>query len=243
MNAPARYVGQELDLFANARNWKGYWSSKIRRHISGDVLEVGAGLGANTPYLVSDAPVQSWVALEPDPELAGRMREFVNEQRYGCDIQVKVGTVRDLPASSRFDSILYIDVLEHIEDDRSELELATSFLRPGGRIIVLAPAYQALFTPFDQALGHFRRYHRNTLTSCAPPGCHLQQLYFLDSVGLLASVANKLLLKQSMPVPSQVHFWDRFLVTASKFVDLLIGHSAGKSIVAVWERSGESTQN
>jgi hypothetical protein len=68
-----QYVGNELDLFANATNWKRYWASRVRGFLKGDVLEVGAGLGTNTELLLSDRTA-SWTCLEPDPALAERMR-------------------------------------------------------------------------------------------------------------------------------------------------------------------------
>ena len=86
-----------------------------------------------------------------------------------CRIAVKSasGTLSELSDSDKFDTILYMDVFEHIEDDRAELERAAAQLAPDGHLIVLAPAHQWLFTPFDESIGHYRRYSRRTLE--APP--------------------------------------------------------------------------
>jgi hypothetical protein len=72
----SNYVGQELNTFAHARGWKRYWSREIEPHRVGDILEVGSEFGANTEFLLSD-PVDSWVGLEPGPELAARMRSLL----------------------------------------------------------------------------------------------------------------------------------------------------------------------
>jgi hypothetical protein len=61
--------------------------------------------------------------------------------------------------------------------------------------------------------------------------------FYLDSVGLLASAANRLLLKQSLPTARQIQVWDNFMVPCSRLLDPLTGYLAGKSVVAVWERS------
>ena len=66
--------------------------------------------------------------------------------------------------------MLYIDVLEHIEHDLDELARAASHLAPGGHLVVLAPAHQALFSDFDRAIGHYRRYNRAGLQKLAPAG-------------------------------------------------------------------------
>jgi SAM-dependent methyltransferase len=229
-----KYVGSELDLFALVRHWKSYWSAEMRRFIKGDVLEVGAGIGSNTQYLDTGG-LGRFVCLEPDTQLVGRLVGELG--RGGRKFEAVCGTLASIPAQEQFDTICYIDVLEHIEDDRAELNLAAAHLRPGGRVIVLSPAHQWLFTPFDAAIGHFRRYTRSMMTAISPQGLELESCWYLDSVGLAASAANLWFLKQSMPTQRQLHFWDTFLVPISRVVDRLFGHSIGKTIVAVWRKA------
>ena len=229
------YVGRELDLFAHASNWKRYWSSRISPLISGDVLEVGAGLGANTPLLYPSR-ARSWTCLEPDPDLAKRLQSARVGNPQAVDCATIVGTTESLEARAQFDAILYIDVLEHIEHDREELARASNLLRTGGMLIVLSPAHQWLYTPFDAAIGHFRRYNRTSLAGCSPPSCAMEQLVYLDSVGMLASLGNYLFLQQSTPTLRQILFWDRYLVRSSTILDALLFHSLGKSILGVWRK-------
>ena len=231
------YEGQELELFAHARNWKTYWSHSIQPHLGKSVLEVGAGLGTNTPFLLGPKQ-ESWLCLEPDADLTARIPAMLADHPRHEIVKTRTGTLRDLAANETFDTILYIDVLEHIEDDLGEMRLALRHAAPRGKIIVLSPAHPWLFTEFDRALGHYRRYTRRSLRACAPPGATLIEIYALDSFGLMASVANKLLLHQSMPTSKQITFWDRCLVPVSRWTDPLIGFSLGKSLIAVWQKSG-----
>ena len=220
------YAGRELDIFAHAQRWKQYWSAVLKPYIAGDVLEVGAGIGANTPFL-RDATRGRWVCLEPDPELFARLRASQPESILGTLAEA---------AGQRFDTILYIDVLEHIEDDASELKQAASLLRPNGRIIVLAPAHPWLFSPFDAAIGHYRRYNRAMLQAISP--CTTERIFYLDAMGLFASAANKLLLKQSQPTFGQIQTWDCYIVPLSRSIaDPLLGFSAGKTIVGIWKKT------
>lgn len=225
------YIGGELELFDRAERWKRYWMSHVRGFLAGDVLEVGAGIGANTRRLLDGRPGR-WVCLEPDAELAERLRPLT-EQRT-CE--VVVGTLADLPTGATFDAILYIDVLEHIAEDRAELAAAAVRLRPDGRLIVLSPAHPFLFTPFDAAIGHHRRYTKQSLADCGPPTLSLERLYYLDSCGLLASLANRLLLQQRMPTARQIATWDRFFVPVSRWLDPLTNYRLGKSVLAVWRK-------
>ena len=149
------------------------------------------------------------------------------------DCYIRIASTEDLK-ESRFDTILYIDVLEHIFDDQSELQRASAMLRAGGSLIVLSPAYGCLYTPFDRAIGHWRRYQKQTLEKAAPKECQLDTAIYLDSAGFWASAGNRLFLKQNMPTLRQIHFWDRYLVSISRVLDPLVLHSFGKSILAVW---------
>jgi SAM-dependent methyltransferase len=227
----ATYPGTELELFAGALHWKSYFSRSIGRWIRGDVLEVGAGIGSNT-LLLQNPTVTSWHCLEQDELLASRLRAAVSGLPT-C--RVSVGTTATLPPA-KYDTILYIDVLEHIEDDRAETRRAAALLREGGRLIVLAPAHQELYSQFDRAIGHYRRYDRTSLRACEPDGLRIEELYFLDCVGMLASLANRMLLKREQPRVAQIAAWDRYMIPVSKVLDLLTGRRPGRSIVAVWRR-------
>jgi SAM-dependent methyltransferase len=229
------YIGSELELFAGARNWKAYWRSQIAPYLSGEVLEVGAGIGTNSTALAASTN-RRWVCLEPDRSLAERLRHALDGSRDASRFELVVGTMADLDRQEQFDAILYIDVLEHIEDAKRELVQAASHLRPAGALIVLAPAHQWLFTPFDEAVGHYRRYSKRTLADDGPADLRLERLVYLDTAGLLASTGNRLLLNRRMPTTQQIHFWDSWLVPCSVRLDRWLRHSVGKSVLAVWRK-------
>lgn len=233
MSAAFEYEGSELELFAHARNWKAYWRRALTPWIRGDVLEVGAGIGTNTP-LLRGLTAAAWTCLEPDAAQLERARRAHAE----LDLAARhvVGTLATLDERERFDTLLYLDVLEHIPDDRAELDLAARRLTPGGRIVVLSPAHQGLFTEFDRAIGHHRRYDRASLAAVGPAALEREALFYLDSVGLCASLANRVLLHQSAPSLAQVRTWDRFMVPVSRVLDPLLLRRVGKSIVGVWRR-------
>jgi hypothetical protein len=135
-----------------------------------------------------------------------------------------------------FDSILYIDVLEHIERDRDEMRLAGGRLRAGGHVVVLSPAHQFLYSKFDATIGHYRRYDRASLRKCSPPDCEMVSMFYLDCVGVLVSLANRLILDQEYPTERQIRAWDKYIVPVSRLIDPAVGHAIGKTIVGVWRR-------
>src|SRR5262249_4352281 len=135
--------------------------------------------------------------------------------------------------------ILYIDVLEHIQDDAGELQKAVRYLKGGGHIIVLAPAHQWLYTPFDQAIGHFRRYTKTSLAALTPEYTEIVRLVYLDAIGLFASLGNRLFLKRSMPTARHVASWDKLMVPLSRLIDPLLGYAVGKSVLAIWQKKAQ----
>ncbi|MDF7812729.1 class I SAM-dependent methyltransferase [Hymenobacter sp. YC55] len=235
-NDATHYIGDELALFEHATHWKAYYGARLRPFLRGKVLEVGAGIGGTTRTLC-DGKQTDWLCLEPDASLASRIESMMAQRELPAYCRLHVGTLEDLPATdSQFDAILYIDVIEHIEDDAAELRRAYERLAPGGAILIIVPAHQWLFSPFDEAIGHFRRYSRPMLRRVLPAGSQIRELVYLDSVGLLASAANKLMLRQSYPTLAQIKFWDRTIVPVSRFADRLTGFSLGKSVLGVVQK-------
>lgn len=233
----AHYIGDELALFEHATNWKAYYGGHLRPYLGGRVLEVGAGIGGTTRALC-DGRAADWLCVEPDAALATRIGTLLATRALPPVCRVHVGTLADLPAAEGlFDAILYIDVIEHIANDAAELGRAYARLAPGGALLIVVPAHQWLFSKFDAAIGHFRRYSRARLQQVLPAGGRVRQLAYLDSLGLLAAAASKVFLSQTYPSLTQIKFWDRALVPISRaFLDRLTGYAIGKSVLAVVEK-------
>jgi len=231
-----KYIGQELELFAHARNWKNYYSGLLKPYIHGDVLEVGGGIGS-TFRIACNNKVINWTAVEPDEKLANCFQASIQEDSATVKPKVVVGTISSISAKPSFDCIIYIDVLEHIKNDYEEMRLACERLRIGGKLIVLSPAHQWLFTEFDLAIGHFRRYTTSSLDDVAVRlPLNKVALFYLDSAGLLLSLANKLLLKQRMPSLSQIRIWDKAIVPISRILDRCLAFRMGKTVIGIWEK-------
>jgi hypothetical protein len=233
-----RYVGTELDVFANAINWKNYVRDMLRPYITGSVLEVGAGKGSFTSAL-SNLNCTQWLCLEPDPRLGNEIKQRCAAKELSHNVELVVGTVADLPQTQAFDTILYLDVIEHILDDAAEVRRATNRLISSGRLIILSPAFQMLYSAFDQAIGHHRRYTRKSLECLRPIEMITEAAFYLDAPGALLSLANRFLLRSTQPRLDQIVFWDRIIVPLARILDPIVGRSVGRSVVTVWrKRSG-----
>jgi hypothetical protein len=230
------YIGRELELFSSSSNWKNYYSSIIRKYIGYEVIEVGAGIGTTTQVLC-DGRQKKWICLEPDIKLASQIQNLLDCKKLPNCCCCRVGTLAEVSHYELFDTIIYIDVLEHIDDDTNEISLASQHLTDKGILIVLSPAYQWLFSSFDCNVGHFRRYTRKSLSAIIPQELRCIEIMHLDSVGLLASLGNKLILRSKMPNQMQIRVWDKIMVPISKIMDFLLIYTVGRSIIGVWEKN------
>jgi SAM-dependent methyltransferase len=230
-----QYVGSELALFAEAKNWKRYFGRLMEPYLGQEVLEVGAGVGGTTQLLCSERQ-RRWVGLEPDRALAAELEQASRNGGLPACFRLALGTIADLEEGDAFDTILYVDVLEHIEDDAGEMIRAAARLLPGGHLIVLSPAHQWLYSAFDAAIGHYRRYSRPSLAALCPESLELVRLIYVDAVGLLASLGNRLLLRRALPTTQHIACWDKTMIPLSRWLDPLLARSLGKTVLGVWRK-------
>jgi len=226
-------------VFAKAHNWNIYLAKSYAQQIKGRVLEVGAGIGTITknisPYFAM-CSVSQWICLEPDNKRCSHLSSMIDNGEIPSNCVVQNKLLGDLPSEEMFDTILYSDVLEHIEDDKLELAMAMEHLNPGGRLIVMSPAHNWLFSELDHLAGHYRRYSKKAISELTPEGMELVQIKFIDSAGIAASVANKLFLKRSTPSAEQIVIWDQVLIRISRWLDFFLFYKVGKSVLVTWQK-------
>lgn len=222
------YVGDELPIFSKALNWKDYWSSLIEQNTFVDnAIEVGAGIGSNIPFLFGNCKLL--YLLEPDTSFC---QDYLYPYSKKNDsIKIVNGTIDDLNEGEIMDRIYYIDVLEHIERDKVELENATSKLSRNGSIFILVPAHQFLLSEFDRSVGHFRRYTIRKFSSIVPIGYKIVSAKYLDSVGFCLNAVLKIIPVTIFPTERNIHFWDKYLVPITKIVDKIMCYKVGKSLL------------
>lgn len=235
MSTEYKYPGEELQLFETATNWKNYFAGNMSAYLTGKVLEVGAGIGGTT-LLLNKGKADSWLLLEPDETMQLIVQQKIKDKLLPSNCKAAQGTLDSLDKNDKFDCIIYVDVLEHIEDDATEVKRAADHLEQGGHLIILSPAFQFLFSPFDKAIGHYRRYNRKTLSAIQPVSLIRRKIVYLDSIGFFASLLNKILLRQTYPAKRQVQLWDQWMIPVSKITDRVFFYSFGKSILAVWKK-------
>ena len=218
---------RELEVLSNTPVSTAIIVDEIAPHLGRRVLEVGAGLGAVTRELVARG--HTVTALEPDPALFARLGAA------GTGATTVNGTLDDAPVGAQFDTVLYVNVLEHIRDDAHELRRATSLLAPGGNIVVFVPALPALYGTMDEVSGHHRRYRRAELGAVfASAGLELRVLRGFDTVGVVPYWLMYRVLRRRTLGGASVGLYDRVIVPMSRAVGRVTrGRGPGKNLVAV----------
>ena len=200
---------ESLDRMAEAGNYNDWLLERGRPFVGRRVLDFGAGVGTFTAALRSGAEV---VAVEPDPQFAARLRE-----RFAGDSRVTVveADARWLAEDGRhgeFDTVICLNVLEHIRDDAVVVRGFHDCLSHGGHLLLLVPAHRLLFGEIDRSVGHERRYSRAPLRSLLEQaGLEPIELRYVNPLGAIGWFASSRLLQRDQVPAGPLRAYDRLV--------------------------------
>jgi glycosyltransferase involved in cell wall biosynthesis len=174
-----------LHSLSGAHRFNHWMADQIRPWVGDEVLEIGAGLGNLSAQLL---PRDRYVASDIDEMHLEYLRNRFGVRPHVNVKHVSVDHAEDFEGegmAGSFDTVVCLNVLEHIEDDQTSLENMVRALRPGGAAIVLVPQGQWLHGVTDEVLGHFRRYSRDELDAkCRRAGLHVEQLFSFNRISV-----------------------------------------------------------
>ena len=219
-----KYTGWELHNFDKANFYRSYQFSLIKKYIRGSILEVGPG---NCIYLTDYSKICNKITLiEP----TRKYFNFLSKKKKKFKIVVKKN-YKSLKKKS-FDTILYLDVIEHIKDDVKEIKKAYKYLKKNGTLIICVPAFQFLYSLYDKKIGHYRRYDKSSFKNLLKH-CNIKnyKMRYFDFVGFCLIFFSKLLLKDSLKnFPLKIKFWNYLIPFSIIFDFLIFKYFFGKSL-------------
>jgi SAM-dependent methyltransferase len=203
--------GRTLEGFADTPRINRWIYSKLAPHVHGEVLEIGSGIGNLSGLIVDNA--ERVVLSDMEAQYLEALK-----RRFGDNDRVTVAAY-DLDSEPppeikrrRFDTIIAVNVVEHIQDDRALIARLAAMLKPGGKLLVYVPACPFAYGSLDRALGHYRRYTPETLTALlAGAGLHLDPPRFMNFFGLLGWAVNGRLLRRKRLSPTQLALFESLM--------------------------------
>ncbi len=222
---------QWLDRLQPAGAYNRWIFSQIEAHLGRQVLEVGCGTGAFTTMLA--APGRVVHAIDIDADRVAAAREATSKLD---EVHVEESDIAAAEWRERFDTVVMLDVLEHIEDDLTILGRLHDALVSGGKLVVKVPAMPALYGAADRAVGHHRRYTRRGLDRAVrEAGFSDIEVWHFNAVGTVGWWINGRLLGRAGPPAEQIRAFDA-MVPLLRRIDLLARAGIGLSLFAVAKR-------
>jgi len=245
-NARARkeasaYPGTELEAMTGAPNYHSWILDIFKPYLGAHLVEVGAGVGSFSELILTQHVCKTLSLVEPSDSMYEQLRVHLRQLDSGVNLDLYHSTfveAADLIKSEQApDSIIYVNVLEHIADDEGELEVVCRTLSESGRVFIFVPALKWLFSTFDERVGHVRRYSKSELEQkLRRAGFKILSCAYFDFPGIFPWWLNYRLLKSVTMDPGAVRFYDQFIIPAVRRIESVIAMPIGKNVIAVAEK-------
>jgi SAM-dependent methyltransferase len=226
-----------LDVVSKADKLNNWMFETIQSFCSGAILEVGSGIGNISQYFVrskSDITVSD--LRENYREILKSKFKLEDEKVLNLDIVDLNFEVNSKHLLNKFDSIFSLNVVEHIKDDDLAIKNMVKLLKPGGNLVILVPAYQALYNQFDVTLEHYRRYNKLSLTNLMSKYGEIKKSFYFNAVGTLGWWVSGKLFKNKMIPEGEMKLYNQ-LVPIIKLVDKVTFNRFGLSVICVIKKS------
>jgi|SRR5450432_5226 len=227
---------ETLEIFSNAPAINQWLYEKIEGFISGQVLETGSGIGNISQLLLESNPTVSLSDLRSDycHLLEKKFISNPNLQSiFELDISVKDFKIVYAQWLAKFDTVIALNVIEHIQDDAGAIQNAGELLKENGKLVILVPAGEWLKNGLDQQLGHFKRYSKKDLSELLKTaGLKVSNLQYFNFAAILGWwLSGKIQGNKIIPA-NQLKLFNRF-VPVFRILDWFLKPFAGISLIAV----------
>ena len=232
--AGSAYILADQARMTRAKNYFAWQARMVLPELGSRVLEMGCGIGNFTGMLLGREAV---IAVDVEAECIERVTERYSSQNLRAFVfDMDAGRYGEL-ARFRADTCVCLNVLEHVRSDDAAILGMASVLPSGGRIVLIVPAFPALFGPIDRNLGHYRRYTRGAVARLARDGgLRVKKLRYMNVAGFFGWWVNAHIFKREEQSERQIDFFDRRVVPVASRVEAMIPPPFGQSIFAVLEK-------
>ena len=231
-----------LELDAQRHRFTEWLYNEVSADIQGDVLEIGSGIGTYSEKIIRSKPQLSQVTLT---DIAPSYIEALR-RKFSPNNNNNVSVSRlDLNCSDdynkigyeKFDSILGLNVLEHVENDEFALHQLYRMLKDEGTLVLLVPCHKFLYNVLDSKAGHFRRYTKKELEyKISKTPFTVQRIFYFNMLGVVGWYLNGGLARSPQINGTAYRIFD-ILVPLSGYIEKLIGRRFGLSIICYLKKN------
>jgi len=222
-----------LEVLTEAKNYNRWIADNFFPYIKAPLLEFGAGIGNISELLSSYTPL---CLTDTDERMLALLK---NKFSHINDVSVNFLDITQPPPEhlvGSFQTVIGINVLEHVEDDEKALFHLGNILKPSGRLLLLVPAKKWAYTDLDRQLGHFRRYEKKELgEKLAKASFQIEKLYFFNIIGLMSWIIRDKLQRSGGLRPYQISLFDT-IVPILKRIESKISMPLGISLIAIAQK-------
>ena len=227
-----KYEGRDLEAMSQAKNYHTWILDIFSKYLGSKVAEIGAGSGTVTELLAKYPDIKEIVAVEPSIEMYPLLNAMMPHDKRIKKHNHFYGDISK-QYQEYFDSMIYVNVFEHIEDVSIELKHIKSSLKPGGHLCVFVPALQWLYAPHDASVGHFRRYHKNDLKKLIEAsGLKVVSIRYFDMVGIIPWLIFYKWFKKKMS-GNDASAYDKLIVPILRLIDPILPMPIGKNLIVI----------
>jgi SAM-dependent methyltransferase len=218
----------------DAPRYRAYEFSLVAPHVGKSLLEVGAGLGEFASQFTGKTRM---VPTDTDPVCLDALRVRFADRP---DVEVRTLDLSEpFEIEEPVESVVAMNVLEHIDDDIGALRALSRCVVPGGSIVLWVPAYMALYGDFDRKVGHVRRYTPKTLRAAVEgAGLRVERCHPINFLGGLAWWAAVKMGGAGEPKPALVKTYDRLVVPITRAVESRVRPPFGQTVLCVARTAG-----
>lgn len=224
----------DQQLMQKAERYFAWQARMALERVGQRVIEVGCGTGNFTRHMLDREQI---IGLDVVEDCVVNLRSRLGNPKNVESMVLDVQSPEFLKLKSyRPDTVVCLNVLEHIQDHRLALEHMRGVLEPGGRAIFLLPAFESLYGPIDEKLGHFRRYSKGSWNKLAEScGFRVQTARYFNFPGFFGWWANAKLFRKEQQSAAQIEFFDSKVVPVISRVESWMEPPLGQSIFTVLE--------
>jgi len=222
-----------LEILTEAKNYNKWIAENFFPYLQAPLLEFGAGIGNISELLSAYTPL---CLTDTDERMLAHLKDTYS---HSNDVSVNFLDITQPPPErlvGSFQTVIGINVLEHIEEDEKALIHLQTVLKPSGRLLLLVPAKKWAYTDLDKQLGHFRRYEKKELAEkLAKASFQIEKLYFFNIIGLMSWIIRDKLQRSGGLRPYQISSFDT-IVPVLKVIESKVSLPLGISLIAIAQK-------